>query len=147
MPDVLVLIQPTSPFVLPRHFEDILKLFADDPNMQSAHNVAGVTHNSHAWNQRQIDGHGAVTFLFAKERKTASTKQQKPKLLIFGNVIAARSATLLRGDGFYVDPCRAIVIDSPYNFDLDGPGDLPLAEALLAREVIVLSHMRKNGIV
>lgn len=146
IPDVLVLIQPTSPFVLPNHFEGILKLFAEDLNVQSAHNATAVTHNNHAWNQRQIGGDGAVTFLFAKERKSASTKQQKPKLLIFGNAIAARGATLLRGDGFYAGPCRAIVIDSPYNFDLDGPEDVPVAEALLASGVVMLSHMQTSGI-
>lgn len=146
IPDVLLLVQPTSPFVLPHHFEDLLNLFAGDADAQSAHNATAVTHNSHAWNQRQIDGHGGVTFLFAEERKSASTKQQKPKLIIFGNAIAARSAALLRGDGFYADPCKAMVIDSPYNFDLDGPGDIPVAEALLATGVVILPHMRKSGI-
>ena len=140
VPDVLVLIQPTSPFLLPEHVGPVIDLF-NDPGVNSAHNTAKVSHNAHAWNQRIIGENNRVSFLYAEERKQAYNKQRKPVLHVFGNLIAARSEALLRGEGFYAEPVAGVEIEAPYNFDLDGPGDLAVAEALLTRGAIHLPHM------
>ncbi len=141
LPDVIVLIQPTSPFLLPVHVEELLGVFERDGAARSAHNVIAVAHNSHAWNQRQLDADGRVGFLFAEERGSARLKQNKPKLMVFGNLIAARTDALRDGSGFYAEPCAGIGIDSRYGLDLDGPEDLPIAEALLSSGAIELPHM------
>jgi len=140
-PDVIVLVQPTSPFVLPSHIGDLLALFESRPDAASVHNVSRVTHNHHAWNQRSLDTDGHVGFLFAAQRKEARQKQQKPPLWVFGNLIAARVDALLRGEGFYAEPAYAQPIDPPYDFDVDGPHDLEAAEALLASGAVRLGHL------
>lgn len=139
-PDVIVLIQPTSPFLLPEHIGPVLDLFAD-PTINSAHNISLGSHNSHAWNQRMIGPDKRIEFLFADERKQAYNKQRKPRLHVFGNLIAARSDALLRGEGFYAEPVAGVEIPHPYNYDLDGPDDLVIAEALLKSGAIKLHHM------
>lgn len=143
-PDILVLVQPTSPFLLPSHVGDLIDAMAERPNAASAHNVTAVTHNLHAWNQRVLDESGQVTFLFAEQRKNARNKQEKPALFAFGNLIAARTSALLRGNGFYAAPVTATQVPSPYNFDLDTAADISLAETLLASGLIVLPHMRST---
>jgi N-acylneuraminate cytidylyltransferase len=142
-PDVVVLVQPTSPFLLPVHIAELLTFLERRPDAASVHNVATVSHNCHAWNQRTIASDGRVSFLFAAERKAARHKQQKPALWVFGNLIAARAAALERGDGFYAEPAYARPIQPPYDFDLDGPHDLETAEALLAAGAVRLNHL--NG--
>ena len=142
-PDVIVLVQPTSPFVLPSHIAGLLALFESRPDAASVHNVSPVTHNHHAWNQRTLDADGRVSFLFAAERKAARQKQQKPPLCVFGNLIAARVDALLRGEGFYAEPAYAEPIDPPYDFDVDGPHDLEAAEALLASGAVRLDHLTR----
>jgi CMP-N,N'-diacetyllegionaminic acid synthase len=140
-PDVIVLVQPTSPFVLPSQIGELLALFETRPHAASVHNVLRVPHNHHAWNQRTLDADGRVSFLFAAERKGARHKQQKPPLCVFGNLIAARVDALLRGEGFYAEPAYAYSIDPPYDFDVDGPHDLETAEALLASGAVRLDHL------
>jgi len=139
-PDVVVLIQPTSPFLLPQHIAQLVAALAADPNARSAHTIAPCSHNNHAWNCRENVG-GYARFLFPEERLRARNKQEKPKLFVFGNLIAALSDALINGEGFYAEPGAVVVIDRPYEFDLDGPEDIAIAEALIARGCVHLPHM------
>jgi len=141
LPEVIVLVQPTSPFLRTSDIDALLEIFARDPNVRSAHNVTSVSHNDHAWNQRMVDNDGRVSFRFADERAKARQKQDKPSLMVFGNLIAARSTALLDGAGFYANPCGAVNIPAPYNTDVDGPLDLVIAEAVIASGAVVLPHM------
>jgi CMP-N,N'-diacetyllegionaminic acid synthase len=141
LPDVVVLLQPTSPFVQPQDVRDIVELFRARPGARSVHNIAGVSHNLHAWNQRLVDEDGAVSFLFGAERSQARNKQQKPKLFAFGNLIAARSDALLAGDGFYAKPAYATTITSWRAFDLDQPEDVASAEAMISAGLVALDHL------
>src|SRR5206468_292957 len=51
VPDVLVLVQPTSPFLAPAHVGAVLKALASNPVAESAQTVTPCPHNHHAWNQ------------------------------------------------------------------------------------------------
>ena len=141
LPDVVALVQPTSPFVLPEHIGAVLDLLERDRDARSAHNCAVVRHNLHAWNQRQIDDRGRVTFLFREERLAARSKQRKPTMLAFGNVLAARASALLAGDGFYAEPGAGTEIAPPFDFDLDRAEDIPVAEALIRSGAVPLAHL------
>jgi CMP-N-acetylneuraminic acid synthetase len=139
-PDVLVLVQPTSPFLLPEHVAALLDAMAADPAARSGQTVTPCPHNHHAWNQREVAG-GRVRFKFAAERAAAYNKQTKPRHFVFGNLVAARSAALLDGEAFFAEPSVAVEIPTPYDFDLDAPGDVAVAGALVRAGVVHLPHM------
>jgi CMP-N-acetylneuraminic acid synthetase len=140
-PDVLVLVQPTSPFLLPEHVTALLDAMAADPAARSGQTVTPCPHNHHAWNQREVaDGH--VRFTFAAERAAAYNKQTKPRHFVFGNLVAARSAALLAGEAFFAEPSVAVEVPAPYDFDLDAPGDVAVADALVRGGAVCLPHMR-----
>jgi CMP-N-acetylneuraminic acid synthetase len=141
LPDVVVLLQPTSPFLRREDVTALVRLFADHPDICSAHNVYPVPHNLHAWNHRSVAADGSVAFLFEAERSRARNKQEKPKLFAFGNLIGARTEALLSGQGFYAKPRRAIDIPWQYSFDLDQPDDLPMADAMLKAGIVTLDHL------
>ncbi len=141
LPDILVLLQPTSPFLQPQHIRDLLDFLGARPNAASAHNVHAVPHNLHIWNQRSLAADGAVTFPFEAEREQARNKQQKPKLFAFGNLIAVRSAALLAGGGFYAKPSYALPIAAEFAFDLDQKADAGVAEAMIAAGLVGLNHL------
>lgn len=139
-PDILVLVQPTSPFLLPEHVRLLLDALEADPAARSGQTVTVCPHNHHAWNQREvIDGH--VRFRFSAERAAAYNKQTKPKHYVFGNLVAVRTSALLDGEGFFAEPSVAVEIPAPYDFDLDAPGDVAIAEALILAGVVRLPHM------
>jgi CMP-N-acetylneuraminic acid synthetase len=137
MPDVVILIQPTSPFLLPEHVVAIVDLFEAKPELQSAQTIVACPHNAHAWNQRLVEN-GMVSFRYKAERERAYNKQGKPKHFLFGNLVAARTEALMRGLSFFAEPSGAVEIARPYDLDVDGPDDLALAEALLASGRVVL---------
>ena len=144
--DCIVLVQPTSPFLRPSDIGCLLNVLSQDAHAQTAHNITPVSHNSHAWNQRSTDRNGRVTFLFTAERNQARQKQQKPTLSIFGNLIAARTSTLLSGAGFYAEPCATVEIEKPYAVDVDDAFDLVLADAMLRSATVVLPHLSDRAI-
>jgi len=130
MPDILVLIQPTSPFLLPEQVRELLDRMQADSEANSGQTICSIPHNYHAWNQREV-ADGRVRFKFAEERRSAFNKQRKPKLYTFGNLVAARSRALMAGFDFFAEPSVAVEISWPYNLDVDSADDLRLASALL----------------
>jgi len=143
LPEVLVLVQPTSPFLLPRHVGILIDAMAADPAARSGQTVVGCPHNAHAWNQRAFEN-GRVCFVYAEERRRGYNKQAKPKHWLFGNLVAARVDALLDGEGFFAEPSAAVEIERPYDFDLDTAADVAIAEALIAGGVVRLPHMNSN---
>lgn len=135
LPDILLLVQPTSPFLLPTHVLNLIQQMAARPDCKSGQTITPVMHNSHAWNQRVYDS-GEVRFKFAEERRAAYNKQSKPKLYGFGNLVAVKPAELLAGKDFFAEPSIGYEIPWPYNLDVDGSDDLRLAELLLQGGVI-----------
>ncbi len=139
-PDLLLLVQPTSPFLLPEHVRALIDAMIKDSGARSGQTVTPCPHNHHAWNQREVT-EGRVRFKFPAERAAGYNKQSKPKLYVFGNLVAVRPAVLLEGKGFFVEPSVAVEIPAPYDFDLDRPGDVAIAEALIGSGAVRLSHM------
>ncbi|MCP5370548.1 MAG: acylneuraminate cytidylyltransferase family protein [Hyphomicrobiales bacterium] len=140
LPDVIVLIQPTSPFLLPSHVSAVIDRLAGDPTANSAHTVVQCTHHNHAWNQREIVG-GHARFLFAEQRKEGYNKQRKPKLYTLGNLIAVRTVAMRASGSLYAEPSATVEISRPHEFDLDVAADIPLAEAIIAAGLVDLSHL------
>ena len=139
-PDLLLLVQPTSPFLLPPHVQALFRALSGDPAARSGQTVTPCPHNHHAWNQREVTG-GRVRFKFPAERAAGYNKQSKPRLYLFGNLVGVRPAALLRGQGFFAEPSVAVEIPAPYDFDLDGPEHLAVAEALIRSGSVQLPHM------
>lgn len=140
-PWLVVLVQPTSPFLLPEHVSGLVRLMAERPDARSGQTIAPVPHNHHAWNQREVDG-GNVHFVHQVEREKAYNKQAKPKRWVFGNLLATTGAAIAAGETLFANPSAALPIDWPYDFDLDTAQDVHLAEAMIAARLVVIDHVR-----
>lgn len=139
LPDVLFIIEPTSPFVRPVDIIKIKEQMEKTPNAQTGMTICEPPHTHHAWNQREIKD-GLVRFIF-EERKQVVAKQQKPALYIFGNVIACRVSGLLEGADVFSEPSVGVLIERPYDVNIDDIDDLILAQALLMSGVVKLLHL------
>lgn len=130
MAELVVLLQPTNPFVLPEHVDELVSRVLNDPIARSGQTVTTVSHNMHAYNQRVVEK-GYVRFNFKQERSEAYNKQRKPHFLKFGNLVAVRSSAILEGADCFAEPSVAVPIDERYCVDVDGPDDVGYAEYLL----------------
>jgi CMP-N-acetylneuraminic acid synthetase len=139
-PAIVCLLQPTSPFLLPEHVTATVAALRDHPEAGSAQTVVPCPHNHHAVNQRVVDD-GIVGFRYPAERAAAYNKQRKAAHWLFGNLVAFRPAAVLAQRQVFATPSRAVPIPLHYGFDLDGPDDVQLGEALLAAGLVALPHL------
>ena len=64
--DIIVLLEPTYPFLLSEHIDDCVSLLKADPQADSVQSVTEVRHNHHAYNQRYLS-EGGGDFIFKDE--------------------------------------------------------------------------------
>jgi CMP-N,N'-diacetyllegionaminic acid synthase len=136
-PDILPLLQPTSPFLLPSHTDTCIQKLKMDMRADSAQTVATLPHNYHALNQRIVEN-GLVKFCFPEERQRCYNKQKKPKHYKFGNVVVTRAGTVMEKDSIFGERSIAVEIPEPYAFDLDDKEDIALGEFLLSSDRVTL---------
>jgi CMP-N,N'-diacetyllegionaminic acid synthase len=130
-PDIVVLIQPTSPFLKLHQLNDVVHRLKINGNIASAQTICEVPHNYHAWNQRSFSKEtGIAKWCFPDLRKIGFNKQTKPIMWKFGNVVATR-ANALRKEGHFADPSVGIPIELFDAFDVDTEEDFEVAERLL----------------
>lgn len=136
-PDIVVLIQPTSPFLTTEHINEVVKTLHNNKNLASCQTICEVPHNYHAWNQRSWNEEtGSVKWCFPDMRKIGYNKQTKPRLWKFGNVVATR-VDALRKYGCFAEPSFGIPIGPFESFDVDTLEDFAIAERLLIRKGLV----------
>ena len=128
--DILVILQPTSPFLRSEDVHQAVSILRDEELADSVQTITGFPHNYHAYNQRLIQ-EGWVSFCFPEERGKYYNKNTKPKHYMFGNLIVTRSRTILEKKDIFGERSRFIEIPFHYALDVDGPDDLDLAKYYL----------------
>ena len=89
LPELLVLFEPTSPFVQVEQIYACIELLLEHRNLSSSQTIVEPPPNHHAFNQRVLDG-DLVKFRFPKERENRFNKQRKPKFYVHGNLRVLR---------------------------------------------------------
>ncbi len=138
--EMIALVQPTSPFLLPQHLDQAIEALAADPQAASAQTVITCPHNHHAFNQRSVRD-GNTEFVFAAERQAAYNKQTKPKHYLFGNIVVMRTARALEQGAVFAVPSKAVEIPEIFGFDADGPEDFRLGGLMLEGGLVALDHL------
>jgi len=137
LPEFLVLMEPTSPFVLPEHVDRCVAMLKDDPAADSSQTVCQVEPNSHAYNQRYNDSNGSH-FIFPQKRELYFNKQLKPNFFIHGNVRIMRVESVMKNKDIFGNRSLPLVVPRIYGMDVDGPEELLLASCILKCELIKL---------
>lgn len=137
IPEMLVLLQPTSLFTTSAQVDATVRALRARPDAKSAQTVVKVPHQFHAHNQRQTSADGTdIGFVFEAERARGYNKQTKPVFYAYGNLITTRTEVLLRERTIFARPSVPIEIPLMTAYDLDGPDDIAMAELML-REGLV----------
>jgi CMP-N-acetylneuraminic acid synthetase len=130
-PEIMVLLQATSPFTSVAEIEEAVRLLVSRPDVDAATTVIEAPHNFHPYNIRRINEDGTVTFMMEKEHYLYPTRQSKPRTYAFANVYAFRYRTLVEQRSLFGKRCLPIVIDPLRAFDINDPHDLIVAEAIM----------------
>jgi len=135
--ELIALLQPTSPFLLPDHIAKCVDALLNHPEAASAQTVIPCPHAHHAVNQRIIED-GIVAFRYPDERARAFNKQQKRQHYLFGNLVVFRSAAVFAQESLFPVPSLPVEIAPPYGFDLDVQWDITMGELMLDAGVVRL---------
>mgnify|MGYP001282019199 CR=1 FL=1 len=128
--NIIILAQPTSPFVNLNSLDKIVKVMSINKNISSCQTIHETPHNYHYLNTRILSKKGLVTFKFKNLRKNKTNKQRKSKTFHFGNLVASRIKKLLITKEFFCEPSFGIVIDKFSSFDLDNLNDLKFLNSM-----------------
>jgi CMP-N,N'-diacetyllegionaminic acid synthase len=127
-PDVLVLLQPTSPLRRAEHVDEAVELLLAT-GADSVVSVVEVPHRYRPGSLMALDGERLVRL--ADDH--ATTRQEKP--LVYARngpaVLVLRPDRI--GTDLYGGDCRPYVMGARESLDVDEPFDLELAELLLSR--------------
>ena len=131
VPDVVVLLQPTSPLRRAEHIDQAVRLLVET-NADTVVSVVPVPHRfSPVSLMREVDGR-LVPFGGAP---TVVRRQDKPALYARNGpaVLAARTPVIVEHGSLYGADTRPLVMTPEESVDVDGPWDLALASWLLER--------------
>ena len=121
--DILILAQPTSPFLKTETVNKIIKILTTGKKYSSSQTIHKTPHNYHYLNSRVLNKGNVVKFKFLKERKNKVNKQKKPTTYSFGNLIACKIDKFLKSKDFFCQPCKGIIVDKFSSFDFDSKED------------------------
>jgi CMP-N,N'-diacetyllegionaminic acid synthase len=138
--ELIALLQPTSPFVLPAHIDTCVDKLRASPEAASVQTVIPCPDHFNALSQRIIDN-GRVCFRYAKERRQAHNKQLKPDHYVLGNFLAFRLGAAVDQGFPFPDPSIPVEIPEAYALDADGRYEFKLGEAMLAAGLVELPHL------
>lgn len=131
LPEMVVLLQPTSPFVRPEQIDQAVTLLKANPHATAVTSVTELDHVCHPYSIRQRDEHGWLKLLHPDEAAEYPTRQAKPVYYACGNVYVTRTDTILNGHSFTGERCLPMVVDKASCIDIDTPEDLLLAEYIV----------------
>jgi CMP-N-acetylneuraminic acid synthetase len=128
-PDVLVLLQPTSPFRRAGHIDAAVDLLTSS-GADSVVTVAPVPHQFTPSSLLQLDGDRLVPWI---EGPAPQRRQDKPRLFARNGpaVVAVRATVLIEQRSLYGSDTRGLVMSREESLDIDEGFDLEVAELLL----------------
>ena len=130
-PDIVVLLQPTSPLRRPAHIRDAIGMLRDT-SADSVVTVVEVPRHLSPDYVMRIEGGRLKPFLPDGARVTRR-QDARPAYSRDGTVYAFRRSTVERTGGIYGEDCRPLLIDACDSLSIDSPADWDEAERLLAR--------------
>lgn len=130
LPELIVLLEPTSPFVKSLDIKKCINFLNKNKDYDSAQTVTKVSSNSHAYNQRYHISN-CSKFLFEDERQFRVNKQAKPNLFIHGNLRVFRTSSFIKYGSIFGKKSYPIIISKIAAMDVDDKDDLKIASAIL----------------
>ena len=135
-PDLVTLLQPTSPFTRADQIDAAVGRLLADPSADSVTTVVEVDHVNHPYNVRRIAPDGSVDFFMKAEHYQFLTRQSKPPFYRFGNLYVMRRDVLIEQNSLFGKRCLPQIVDLASCFDINDAQDLRMAEAMLRVGVV-----------
>jgi CMP-N-acetylneuraminic acid synthetase len=129
-PDVVVLLQPTSPLRRAGHIQDAVRLLCES-GADSVVTVVEIPRHMSPDYVMRIEA-GVLRPFLPEGSRVARRQDARPAYVRDGTVYAFRRTTLERFATIYGEDCRPLVLDAAESLSIDSPADWAAAERVLA---------------
>lgn len=129
-PDVIVLLQATTPFVRSRDIDSAVELLLEG-ELDSVETVFEVPTIFHPYRVRTIDSGGFTKFFMDQERTEAKRTGIWPKIYAVDSLYCFRPGNLKKFGKIQGVKSKSIIVPRSQACDIDEPIDLIVAEAVL----------------
>jgi CMP-N-acetylneuraminic acid synthetase len=130
IPDVVVLLQPTSPLRRAGHIQDAVRLLCAS-GADSVVTVLEIPRHMSPDYVMRIDA-GVLRPFLPEGVRVTRRQDARPAYVRDGTVYAFRRTTLERFGTIYGDDCRPLILDADESLSIDSPADWAAAERMLA---------------
>jgi CMP-N,N'-diacetyllegionaminic acid synthase len=131
VPDIIVLLQPTSPLRRPDQIRTAVTMLRES-GADSVVSVVELPRHLSPDYVMKIDGDVLRPFL-AEGARVTRRQDARPAYVRDGTVYAFRRQTLERFGNIYGDVCRPLMVSADESLSIDSPADWDAAAKLLAR--------------
>jgi CMP-N-acetylneuraminic acid synthetase len=128
-PDVIVLLQPTSPLRRPEYIRDAVAMLRDT-GADSVVSVIEIPRHLSPDYVMKIEG-GVLRPFLAEGARVARRQDARPAYSREGTVYAFTRRTLERFGNIYGDDCRPLIVDAADSLSIDSAADWHTVERLL----------------
>jgi CMP-N-acetylneuraminic acid synthetase len=127
-PEILVLLQATSPLRDSKDIDDAIKIFSDDKDIDSLISVAKFNHNP-LWSFKIENNYLSPAF---DEKFLSKRRQELPELFLpNGAIYIIKTRKLLEKNSFFVEKTKEFIMNEEKSMDIDTELDLKLAKCLM----------------
>ena len=135
LPEIIFLIQPTSPFFEYKLIERILKKYSENPNANSINSFVALHHKYLAVNHTTINKYGEVKYLHYNDRKKKTLRQSSKNFFVHGNIFSFKTKAILKFKTLMPLPIYSVLLKKKYlAIDIDDQEDLDLSRVLINKK-------------
>jgi CMP-N-acetylneuraminic acid synthetase len=127
--EILVVVQPTSPFTLADDLTAVVKALDDNPTAGCALTAVAVAPTAAFVLAAGDDG---LSRALAPQLSQCRTQDVPPLAIPTGGAYAARIARLADGGALVAEPIALVLVDETRSLDIDEPSDLARARRLVS---------------
>lgn len=135
IPEIVLLLQPTSPLRTEQHIDEALEIFLEDSKADSLVSIIETPHNHSPYSVMKFNENGYLDF-FIDDGENYNLRQSKPKT--FSRNGAAlyifKCDMFLKTGSIYGEKCVSYLMKEEESIDIDNMYDFKIAEFLLGQK-------------
>ena len=137
LPEILILLQPTSPFIFKEDINELINCYKKKSNISSVNSYIEVSHKYNPVNLASLSISNKVNYLNYQQRISKPMRQQKKNYYVHGNLFSFKLKEMLKQKNLIPKPIYGIILQNKFKaLDIDDLNDLMLARLISKSNII-----------
>ena len=136
-PEILILLQPTSPFIFQEDIAKLVNFYKKKDNISSVNSYIKLDHKYNPINLATLSILNKVNYLHYRKKISKPLRQQKKTYYVHGNLFSFKLKEMLKQKNLLPKPIYGIILKNKLKaIDIDDINDLMLARLVSKSKII-----------